>query len=125
MQPGIPARAVEIERVMRVLDGRDFQAAPDQNRDHLGDEGRLAGAAPAGKPYDTHRHEADEIPGSSSGLTPTAHPMIRIGQDFCDPCADLRPTLRPFPSDPCPTTLPMAEKTFDLRGLKCPLPVLR
>jgi tRNA 2-thiouridine synthesizing protein A len=35
--------------------------------------------------------------------------MIRIGHDFGDPCG--------LP--------PMAEKTFDLRGLKCPLPVLR
>jgi TusA-related sulfurtransferase len=32
--------------------------------------------------------------------------MIRIGLDFCDPSL-------------------MADKTFDLRGLKCPLPVLR
>jgi len=35
--------------------------------------------------------------------------MIRIGRNFCD----------------SRNNQAMAEKTFDLRGLKCPLPVLR
>jgi len=38
-----------------------------------------------------------------------------IGHDFCDP----------FTHQPTPATLAMAKKTYDLRGLKCPLPVLR
>ena len=55
MQPGILARLVEIEFMMRVLDGRDFQAARDQHRDHAGDQCRLAGAAPARKTDNAHR----------------------------------------------------------------------
>ena len=34
VQPGILARLVDIEFMVRVLDGRDFEAAPDQHRDH-------------------------------------------------------------------------------------------
>jgi tRNA 2-thiouridine synthesizing protein A len=95
MQPRILARPVEIELVMRVLHRRDLQAATDQNRDHLGDQRGLAGTAP-------------------SGETDNAHGITHCGYDK-DGLRILRLSL-------------MAEKTqkqMDLRGLKCPLPVLR
>ena len=34
VQPGILARLVDVEFVVRVLDGRDLQPAPHQHRDH-------------------------------------------------------------------------------------------
>src|SRR5215831_4461004 len=54
MQPGILARLVGVELMMRVLDGRKFQAALDQHRDHLGDQRGLAGAAPASEADNAH-----------------------------------------------------------------------
>ena len=55
VQPGILARLVGVEVMMRVFDGGDFQAAFDQHRDHAGDQCRLAGAAPARETDDAHR----------------------------------------------------------------------
>ena len=54
VQPRILARLVGIEFMMRVLDGRYFQAALDQHRDHIGDQRCLAGAAPARETDDAH-----------------------------------------------------------------------
>src|SRR5580658_6972954 len=47
LQPGVLARLVDIELVMRMLDGCDLQPALDQHRDYPRDQRRLAGAAPA------------------------------------------------------------------------------
>src|SRR6516165_3508400 len=54
MQPGILAWLVGVELMMGMLDGRQFQAAFDQHRDHLGDQRGLAGAAPACEADDAH-----------------------------------------------------------------------
>ncbi len=61
VQPGILARLIEIELMMRMFDGRDFQAALDQHRDHAGDQCRLAGTAPARKPDNAHIHPMSPI----------------------------------------------------------------
>ena len=55
MLPGILTRLIDVKAVMSVLQGRDPKAARDQRRDQAANEGRLAGTAPARKPYNTHR----------------------------------------------------------------------
>ena len=55
VQPRILARPIDIEFVMRMLDGRDLEPAPHQNRNDFGQERRLAGSAPAGEANDAHR----------------------------------------------------------------------
>ena len=50
-----PARLIEVELVMRVLDQRYRQAVPDEARDQLLDERRLATAGPAGESEYAHR----------------------------------------------------------------------
>ena len=51
---GILAGLVHVERVVRVLERRDREAARRDRRDELGDERGLAGAAPAGQSDDAH-----------------------------------------------------------------------
>ena len=48
------AGLVDVELVMRVLEGRHREPARDQARDHLGEERGLAGAAPAREADDAH-----------------------------------------------------------------------
>ena len=62
MQPRILARPVDVEFVMRMLDRRDFEATPDQDRDDLGDQRRLAGSTPAGETDNAHRHRVSPAP---------------------------------------------------------------
>ena len=54
MHVGILARRIHVEGVMRVLHGGNGDAAADQRRDQLGQQGGLAGAAPAGQTDDAH-----------------------------------------------------------------------
>ncbi len=53
--PRILARLIDVEFMVRVLDGRDLQAAADQHRNHARDQRRLAGTAPARETDDAHR----------------------------------------------------------------------
>ena len=48
------ARLIEVETVMGMLERGNATAASDQARQHLGDERRLAGSAPAGEADDAH-----------------------------------------------------------------------
>src|SRR3974390_1722824 len=48
------ARLIDIESVMRVLDGRDGDAVPDQRRQQARRQGGLAAAAPTGEAEHAH-----------------------------------------------------------------------
>ena len=54
MPPRILAGYVDVEGMMGVLDRRNTQALPDEQRDHARQQCRLAGSAPAGEPDDPH-----------------------------------------------------------------------
>src|SRR6185312_12814866 len=81
----ILARLVEIEAVMSVLERRDPQRPGSQARNELGDQGRFAGAAPAGEADDTHaayigrfalREQSPELPATQPG---TGHVLAHNG----------------------------------------------
>src|SRR5262249_31006399 len=83
---GILARLVHVERMVRVLEGRDLEAAGGDRRDELGDERRFAGAAPAGQSDDAHGRviaraspspEGGGSPSEASRSAAAAHPKAR------------------------------------------------
>src|SRR5262245_20758351 len=54
MGVGVLAELVSVEIVVGMLERRHRKPPCDESRDHLGDERRLAGAAPAGEADDAH-----------------------------------------------------------------------
>src|SRR5262249_6932197 len=77
---------VEIEPGMRVLQGRDAQASPDQAGNDLGEEGGFSGAAPARETDDTHAPVIAPCPEASQ------RPQLRPAE----PPRRAKRCLRPF-----------------------------